>query len=60
MQWRRPVYRYEYRKSQNTCWRSGRDLACSAGNGEAGINGGPSGDLYIIVIVKEHELFERH
>lgn len=32
----------------------------SAGNGEAGINGGPSGDLYIIVIVKEHELFERH
>ena len=32
----------------------------SAGNGEAGINGGPSGDLYIVVIVAEHELFERH
>ncbi len=32
----------------------------SSGNGEAGINGGPSGDLYIILIVKEHELFERH
>jgi molecular chaperone DnaJ len=32
----------------------------SGGNGEAGINGGPSGDLYIVVIVAEHELFERH
>ena len=32
----------------------------SAGNGEAGVNGGPSGDLYIVVIVAEHEFFERH
>jgi len=32
----------------------------SSGNGEAGIGGGPSGDLFIIMIVKEHELFERH
>ena len=32
----------------------------SAGNGEAGINGGQSGDLFIIIIVKEHEIFERH
>ncbi|MFP4165636.1 MAG: molecular chaperone DnaJ [Opitutales bacterium] len=32
----------------------------SAGKGEAGQMGGESGDLFIIVHVKEHELFERH
>tara|TARA_B100000989_G_scaffold124908_1_gene92505 strand:+ start:3218 stop:4375 length:1158 start_codon:yes stop_codon:yes gene_type:complete len=32
----------------------------SAGKGEAGQMGGQSGDLYIIIHVKEHELFERH
>ncbi len=31
----------------------------SAGKGEAGIRGGQSGDLYIVVHVKEHELFQR-
>jgi molecular chaperone DnaJ len=31
----------------------------SAGNGEAGSAGGSSGDLYIVLSVKEHELFER-
>ena len=29
------------------------------GEGNAGHNGGPSGDLYVIIKVKEHELFER-
>ena len=32
----------------------------SAGKGEAGHLGGQSGDLYIIIHVAEHELFERH
>jgi molecular chaperone DnaJ len=32
----------------------------SAGKGEAGQMGGQAGDLYIIIHVKEHELFERH
>lgn len=32
----------------------------SAGKGEAGHMGGQAGDLYIIIHVKEHELFERH
>ncbi|MFA5264357.1 MAG: molecular chaperone DnaJ [Opitutaceae bacterium] len=32
----------------------------SSGNGEAGLAGGNSGDLYIVISVKEHELFERH
>jgi molecular chaperone DnaJ len=30
-----------------------------AGHGEPGTNGGPSGDLYIFLEVKEHEFFER-
>jgi len=29
------------------------------GEGEAGVNGGPSGDLYVIIHVKQHENFER-
>ena len=31
----------------------------SAGNGEAAAAGGTAGDLYIVLSVKEHELFER-
>lgn len=31
----------------------------SAGNGEAGLAGGQPGDLYIVLTVKDHELFER-
>ncbi|MXQ08299.1 molecular chaperone DnaJ [Alphaproteobacteria bacterium GH1-50] len=30
-----------------------------AGEGEAGLRGGPSGDLYIFIEVKEHTLFQR-
>lgn len=32
----------------------------SSGNGEAGVMGGPTGDLYVVIHVKEHEIFERH
>ena len=31
----------------------------SSGNGEAGLAGGQAGDLYIVLSVKDHELFER-
>jgi molecular chaperone DnaJ len=31
----------------------------SSGNGEAGLPGGNPGDLYIVLSVREHELFER-
>lgn len=31
----------------------------SQGKGEAGVNGGPPGDLYVIIHVKEHDVFER-
>jgi molecular chaperone DnaJ len=31
----------------------------SSGNGEAGFRGGPSGDLYVILHVKAHEIFQR-
>src|SRR5579885_3569270 len=32
----------------------------SAGNGEAGLQGGAPGDLYIVLTVAEPEIFERH
>ena len=31
----------------------------SSGNGEAGVRGGPAGDLYVFLQVKEHEIFSR-
>jgi len=31
----------------------------SSGNGEPGPNGGPNGDLYIEIRIKQHEIFER-
>ena len=31
----------------------------SSGNGEAGIRGGAPGDLYVVLHVREHEVFER-
>jgi molecular chaperone DnaJ len=31
----------------------------STGNGEPGTNGGPAGDLYIEIRIKQHEIFER-
>ena len=31
----------------------------SVGNGEGGLRGGPSGDLYVILHVRQHEMFER-
>lgn len=30
-----------------------------SGEGEAGPNGGPSGDLFVVIHVKEHDVFER-
>ncbi|NOT14761.1 MAG: molecular chaperone DnaJ [Methylotenera sp.] len=29
------------------------------GEGEAGVNGGPTGDLYVVVHLKQHEIFQR-
>jgi len=31
-----------------------------AGEGEAGVRGGIPGDLYVVIVVKEHSLFTRH
>ena len=31
----------------------------SSGNGEPGVNGGPSGDLYIEIHIKQHAVFQR-
>lgn len=32
----------------------------SSGNGEAGFRGGPAGDLYVVMHLRQHDLFERH
>jgi len=29
------------------------------GEGEAGVGGGPAGDLYVVIIIKEHPVFQR-
>lgn len=31
----------------------------TTGNGEAGVRGGPAGDLYVVTHIKEHDVFER-
>ncbi len=31
----------------------------SSGNGDAGTRGGPAGDLYVVIHIREHEVFER-
>jgi molecular chaperone DnaJ len=31
-----------------------------AGEGEAGVRGGPPGDLYVVIAVQEHPIFTRH
>ena len=31
-----------------------------AGKGESGLRGGPPGDLYVVLHVRDHEIFERH
>ena len=31
----------------------------SSGNGDAGTRGGPSGDLYVVIQIKAHDVFER-
>lgn len=31
-----------------------------SGGGEPGLRGGPPGDLYVVVHIKSHEIFERH
>ena len=31
----------------------------SSGNGEAGIRSGPAGDLYVVIHIKEHPIFQR-
>ena len=31
----------------------------STGNGDAGMRGGPAGDLYVVIHIKEHAIFER-
>lgn len=31
----------------------------SSGNGESGLRGGPAGDLYVVLHVKAHEIFQR-
>ena len=54
--------RVENRKSLEVKIPAGVDTGSRlriGGEGESGVNGGPSGDLYVFIHVKEHEAFER-
>lgn len=31
----------------------------SSGNGDAGLRGGPAGDLYVVIHIREHDIFQR-
>lgn len=31
----------------------------SSGNGDAGLRGGPAGDLYVVIHIRDHDVFER-
>ena len=31
----------------------------SSGNGDSGLRGGPAGDLYVVIHIREHDVFER-
>ena len=42
-----------------TLWPRSYASPMVAGEGEAGLRGGPTGDLYIFIEVKEHALFQR-
>ena len=47
-------------RRQDPAGRGHRAIGCgSTGEGEAGRNGGPPGDLYVEVQVREHPIFER-
>ena len=39
-------------------FRSGMRIR-SSGNGEPGVNGGPPGDLYVEIHIKQHQVFQR-
>ena len=40
-------------------WRDTGDRVRLSGEGEAGVSGGPAGDLYVQVNVKDHRIFTR-
>ena len=49
-------------RKSNSASRPGVDAGSrlrSSGNGEAGFRGGPAGDLYVVLHVKPHEIFQR-
>lgn len=54
--------RIEVEKNLNVRIPAGVDTGSKlriAGEGEAGLNGGPPGDLYVVILVKQHSLFAR-
>ena len=47
------------RQSQCTRWRGRWSTNALSGQGEAGSNGGPYGDLYVVFRVEESDIFDR-
>ena len=59
---RRAAGAREARRSLTVKFRAGVDDGSRiriAGNGEAGVHGGPAGDLYVYLSVAHHPLFKR-
>jgi molecular chaperone DnaJ len=59
LQWRGPRAAQQDTFGENSAGVDTGDRVRLSGEGEAGINGGPAGDLYVQVQVKKHALFER-
>src|SRR3989338_5849865 len=52
---------FSVQQTCRTCHGSGKIIPepCTSGHGEPGQNGGPSGDLYIEIRLRKHDIFER-
>ena len=51
--------KHQPHQTKNPRWHCGWLAPALSRNGEAGIRGGAPGDLYVVIHVKEHPIFQR-